>query len=89
MIKIYTTSWCAPCKAAKSLLNDKNIKFEEIDIEKNNMSREDLAKITGGHTVPQIIINEKCIGGFTELLTLNQSGELDRMLSNENWFRNI
>ena len=83
-IKIYTTSWCAPCKAAKSLLNDKNIKFEEIDIEKNNMSREDLAKITGGHTVPQIIINEKCIGGFTELLTLNQSGELDRMLSNEN-----
>tara|TARA_B100000676_G_scaffold284787_1_gene312765 strand:- start:503 stop:757 length:255 start_codon:yes stop_codon:yes gene_type:complete len=84
MIKIYTTSWCAPCKAAKSLLNDKNIKFEEIDIEKNNMSREDLAKITGGHTVPQIIINEKCIGGFTELLTLNQSGELDRMLSNEN-----
>ena len=84
MIKIYTASWCAPCKAAKKLLNDKNIKFEEVDIEKNNMSREDLAKITGGHTVPQIIINEKCVGGFTELLALNQSGELDRMLSNEN-----
>jgi len=80
MIKIYTTTWCAPCKAAKSLLNDKNIKFEEIDIEKNNMSREDLSKITGGHTVPQIIIADKCIGGFSELLALNQSGELDRML---------
>ena len=86
MIKIYTASWCAPCKAAKSLLNDKSIEFEEIDIEKNNMSREDLAQITGGHTVPQIIINDKCIGGFTELLALGQSGELDRMLKNENWF---
>ena len=80
MVKIYTTSWCAPCRAAKSLLTDKNIKFEEIDIEKNNMTREDLSKITGGHTVPQIIIGDKSIGGFTELLALSQSGELDRML---------
>ena len=83
MVKIYTTSWCAPCRAAKSLLTDKNIKFEEIDIEKNNISREDLSKITGGHTVPQIVINDHCIGGFSDLMTLNQSNILKKILSDE------
>ena len=83
-IKIYSTSWCAPCAAAKKFLDDKNIEFEEVDIEKNNITREALSNITGGHTVPQIIIGEKCIGGYTELLAINQSGELDRMLLNEN-----
>ena len=84
-IKIYSTSWCAPCAAAKRLFDDKNLTYEEIDIEKNNITREDLSSITGrGHTVPQIIIGEQCIGGYTELLAINQSGELDRMLLNEN-----
>ena len=47
--------------------------YENIDIEKENISRDDLAKITGGYTVPQIIINNKVIGGFNELLQLKQS----------------
>ena len=55
-----------------------------LNIENNNITREDLSSITGGHTVPQIIIGEKYIGGYTELLAINQSGELDRMLLNEN-----
>ena len=53
--------------------------YENIDIEKENISRDDLEKITGGHTVPQIIINNKIIGGFNELLQLNQSGELNKL----------
>ena len=51
--------------------------YKEIDIEKNDMSREDLYDVTGGRTVPQIIINEKDIGGYSQLFSLNQSGELD------------
>ena len=51
-----------------------------IDIEAENISRTDLTKITGGGTVPQIIINKKCIGGFDSLLNLEQSGELDKLL---------
>ena len=50
--------------------------YENIDIEQNDISREELEKITGGHTVPQIIINNKSIGGFIELLKLNETGEL-------------
>ena len=44
------------------------------------MSREDLYDVTGGRTVPQIIINEKVIGGYSQLFSLNQSGELDKLL---------
>ena len=37
-IKIYTTSWCGPCKMAKKLLKEKGFSFSEIDIEEHNMS---------------------------------------------------
>ena len=56
------------------------ISYENIDIEENGLSRDDLAKITGGYTVPQIIINDKPIGGFNELLQLSQSGKLKELL---------
>ena len=65
------------------MLDDMGMSYENIDIEKENISRDDLAKITGGYTVPQIIINNKVIGGFNELLQLNQSGELKELTKDE------
>ena len=76
MIKIYTTNWWGPCKAAKELLNDKGLSYEEINIEEVGISRDNLMKLTGGYTVPQIIINDEVIGGFDKLLILNQKGKL-------------
>ena len=83
MIKIYTTSWWGPCIAAKRMLDDMGLSYENIDIEENNISRDELAKLTGGYTVPQIIINYTGIGGFNELLQLNQSGKLKEIINNE------
>ncbi len=80
MIKIYSTSWCPPCAAAKRMLTDMGQTFEEIDIEKEGISREKLNDITGGSTVPQIIINGKSIGGFDSLMRLNQDGTLKELL---------
>ena len=57
-----------------------DMSYENIDIEEQGLSRDDLVKITGGHTVPQIIINDKAIGGFNELLQLNNSGKLKELL---------
>ena len=57
--------------------------YEDIDIEEQGLSRDDLVKITGGHTVPQIIINDKAIGGFNELLQLNNSGKLKKLLKDD------
>ena len=60
-----------------------DMSYENIDIEKQGLSRDDLVKITGGHTVPQIIINDKAIGGFNELLQLNNSGKLKQLLKDD------
>ena len=81
MIKIYSTSWCQPCAMAKKLLDQKNIKYENIDIEEIGMTRDELNKLTGGSTVPQIIIDGKSIGGFDNLVKLNSNGMLDKLVS--------
>ena len=60
-----------------------DLSYENIDIEEQGLSRDDLVKITGGHTVPQIIINDKAIGGFNELLQLNNSGKLKKLLKDD------
>jgi glutaredoxin len=76
MIKIYSTSWCSSCIYAKRLLSERGLECEEINIEENGGSRDDLFKLTGGRTVPQIIIDEKPIGGYDDLLKLDSIGEL-------------
>ena len=63
MIKIYSTSWCGPCKNAKQLLDERGLSYDEIDIDEIGWSRDDLYDLTGGRTVPQIVIDEKPIGG--------------------------
>ncbi|RMF10903.1 MAG: glutaredoxin 3 [Candidatus Neomarinimicrobiota bacterium] len=76
MIKIYTTSWCPYCQAAKRLLQSKAIPYEEIDIEAEGISREQLADITGGRSVPQIVLDGKPIGGYDNLVRLDTAGKL-------------
>ena len=76
LIKIYTTAWCGHCQMPKRLLSEKELKFEEIDIESKGWTREDLFKLTGGRTVPQIVINDQSIGGFDDLVKMDQEGKL-------------
>ena len=58
------------------------VSYKEINIEKEGLNRDDLSTLTGGYTVPQIIINDNPVGGFNELLELNQSGKLKELLAN-------
>ena len=76
MIKIYSTSWCGPCQNAKRLLDERGLSYDEIDIDEIGWSRDDLYDLTGGRTVPQIVINEKPIGGYGDLLKLDREGKL-------------
>ena len=84
MVIIYSAKWCGPCKVAKNILDSKGINYKEIDIEDENISRQKLKEITGGYTVPQIIINNKIIGGYNELLKIEQSGKLEKII-NDCW----
>tara|TARA_B100000029_G_C17314863_1_gene865830 strand:+ start:586 stop:825 length:240 start_codon:yes stop_codon:yes gene_type:complete len=73
---IYSTNWCAYCKYAKDLLKFRGISFEEINLNEKGMTREDLFNLTGGRTVPQIMMNGKPIGGFEDLQKLDSEGIL-------------
>jgi glutaredoxin 3 len=73
---MYTADWCPFCQRAKALLNARSISFEEINVDSDPDFRSRLVELTGQRTVPQILIGEKPIGGFTELRALDQSGEL-------------
>ena len=78
---MYVTTWCPYCTQAKRLLKSLGQEWKEINIEREGLSRGDLAKLTGGVTVPQIVIGDRPIGGFSELFALNQSGKLQAMLT--------
>ena len=58
MVKIYTTNWCPSCNAAKNLLDSIDVAYTEINIEEENFSRAQLEELTGGYTVPLIIIHD-------------------------------
>ena len=49
------------------LLEQRGIPFEEIHVDDDPGFRERLEELTGGWTVPQIVIDGKPIGGYTEL----------------------
>lgn len=81
-VQIYTTTYCPYCVRAKALLARKGVHFEEIDVTDDPALREKMVRLAGGRrTVPEIFINGKIIGGFEELRALDDSGELDAMLS--------
>jgi glutaredoxin 3 len=80
-IQVYTTRWCGYCVRAKALLDGKKIPYEEILLDEDPTFRQTLNELTGGWTVPQIVIDDEPIGGFTELWRLDKSGRLDETLA--------
>jgi glutaredoxin 3 len=80
-VRIYTTKWCGYCVRAKMLLEGKGIPYEEVVLDDEPDFRRRLHELTGGWTVPQILIDDTPIGGFTELWRLDKSGVLDAKLA--------
>ena len=58
---------------AKKLLIEKGFSYKEIDIEEHNISREEMASMAKGPTVPQIVVNDLAIGGFVDLVQYFES----------------
>ena len=69
-IVIYSADWCSSCVSAKRFLEEKNIPYEEINIDRQGISRSRLIELTGRLAIPTIVVNEKVIGGYTELTRL-------------------
>jgi len=81
-VEIYTSSLCGYCSAAKRLLTQKEIPFDETDVTFDPEMRRAMTERTGGRTsVPQIFINGHGIGGCDDLYELERSGRLDALLA--------
>jgi glutaredoxin 3 len=80
-IQVYTTRWCGYCVRAKALLKSKGIEFDEITLDDDPAFRQTLFDLTGGWTVPQIVLDGEPIGGYTELWRLDREGVLDDRLA--------
>jgi glutaredoxin 3 len=75
-ITLYTTNWCGYCDRAKALLKARGYAYSEINLDSEPAFRATLLELTGRMTVPQILIDGRAIGGFTELRELDRTGRL-------------
>ena len=80
-VRIYSSAYCGYCHAAKRLLAQKGIEYDEISVDQNPQLRAEAMQRSGQRTVPQIWIGDTHVGGYTDLAALEQSGELDSLLS--------
>ncbi len=81
-VEIYTWAYCPFCIRAKALLNKKGIKYMEYPIDGDNQAHQAMIeKANGRKTVPQIFINNQGIGGCDELYELEETKQLDKLLS--------
>ena len=80
-VRMYTTGWCGFCARARALLTRKGVTFTEIDVDSDASLREEMVRLSGRRTVPQIFIGDRHVGGSDDLSALDRSGELDRLLA--------
>jgi glutaredoxin 3 len=76
-VKIYTTRVCAYCVAAKRLLDQVGLTYEEIGLDDKPELRQKISAENGHYrTVPMIFVDGQFIGGFTDLQALHKQGKL-------------
>lgn len=80
-VKIFSTGRCPICDKTKNLLNKWNIPFIEARVDTDHSALREMAELTqGARTVPQIAIDGKWIGGFSELTMMHMDDELDHLM---------
>ena len=80
-VTVYSTATCPICERAKTMLSKWNIEFKEVAIDTDANAQREFSEAThNAKTVPQIIIDDKLIGGFSELTELHMDGELDEFM---------
>jgi glutaredoxin 3 len=80
-VMLFTTDPCGFCRQAKALLAARGVEYEEVNLAKDPDGRADLVARTGQMTFPQIVVGERAIGGFRELLEADREGTLGVLLT--------
>lgn len=82
-VTIYTTRICPYCTRARHLLQRKGVDFEEISVDHDAERMDEMRRRSRRHTVPQIFIGERHIGGYDDMAMLDVCGELDPLLADD------
>ncbi|VAW98175.1 hypothetical protein MNBD_GAMMA22-1198 [hydrothermal vent metagenome] len=83
-VKIYSTQRCPICAKTKTLLTKWNIAYDEALVDNDQQAYKEMSlKTNNARSVPQITIDGKWIGGFTELTMLHMDDELNYLMTNE------
>jgi glutaredoxin 3 len=64
---LWSKDACPFCVQAKALLELKGIKFEERNVSQDWTREQLLEAVPNARTLPQIFLDNKLVGGFTEL----------------------
>ncbi len=80
-VVVYRTPYCPYCVLAARLLSAEKIPFREVDVSGDPARRRWLAEVSGQRTVPQLFIQGRPIGGYTELAQLAHTGKLRALLA--------
>ncbi|CAN4098110.1 unnamed protein product [Withania somnifera] len=87
-VVVYSKSWCSYSTEVKGLF--KRLGVDPFVIELDEMGPQGpqlqkvLERLTGQHTVPNVFIGAKHIGGCTDTIKLYRKGELESLLSEAN-----
>jgi glutaredoxin 3 len=79
-VMLYTADPCGFCRMAKSLLDKRGVEYVEVNLTKDEPGRERLYGVTGQMTFPQVLVGERALGGFRELLEADRDGTLEDLL---------
>ena len=64
---VWSKDACPFCVQAKALLKSRDIEFEERNVSKDWTREQLLEAVPNARTLPQIFLDDKLVGGFTEL----------------------
>ena len=79
-VTMYTTRYCPYCVAARELLDSLEIEYHDIDVGGDRALRSEMERRAGRHTVPQIWIGNRHVGGFDDMAALDRAGGLAPLL---------
>lgn len=58
-VTIYTTNTCAYCKAVKDYLTQKDVSYQEINLDDEPARRQDLLELSGQLAVPVTVVTKQ------------------------------
>ena len=80
-VVVYTTRFCPYCVRAKALLKRNGITdFTEIPVAGSDQKRQEMIRLSGRHTVPQVFIGDTHVGGYDDMIALHRAGGLEPLL---------